>query len=400
MAGPELQRSEDGARTDWQSPLSRDEAIAALGATGAALDDLLAHARLLRESGKGRVITYSPKAFFPVTNLCRDRCAYCTFRRDEDEPGAWTMQLAEIRSWSERAHSLGCIEALMCLGDRPEANSPGYRAWLAEEGHASTIEYVARACEVALSAGLLPHSNPGIMGPDDYALLKPLNVSLGMMLESTSPRLREKGQVHYYAPDKDPQLRLQVLEDAGHARVPFTTGILIGIGESQADRVDSLLAIAATHRRHHHIQEVIVQNFRRKPEIPMANAAEPDEADLVRTIAVARLLLGPEVNLQAPPNLSEPTSLGPLLESGINDLGGISPLTPDYVNPEAPWPHLGALERACADAGYDLQPRLPIYAEFIEKEGFLDKGLLDTVRRRQNALAERESRKTGKGIHS
>lgn len=371
--------------TPFEAP-SRAEALGALSAESEALQELLAAARHLRDLGHGRTVTYSPKAFFPVTNLCRDRCAYCTFRRDEDEPGAWTMQEEEIRSWSQRGRALGCVEALMCLGDRPEANSPRYRKWLVDEGHASTMHYVARACEIALEEGLLPHSNPGVMLEADYELLKPCNVSLGMMLESTSPKLRAKGGVHYYAPDKDPELRLEVIEAAGRAQIPFTTGILIGIGEDLEDRVDSLFAIAASHRRHGHIQEVIIQNFRAKPEIPLASAPEPDEADLVRTIAVARLILGPQVNIQAPPNLSAPESLVPLLESGINDLGGISPLTPDYVNPEAPWPHLGALERACADAGYTLRPRLPIYPEFIEKPGFLDKHLLRTVRRHQEEL--------------
>lgn len=371
----------------WQ-PLTRREAINALSATGDELEQLLEASRRLRDAGKGRVVTYSPKAFFPVTNLCRDRCAYCTFRRDEDEAGAWTMQPEEIRSWSERAQSLGCIEALMCLGDRPEDNSPRYRSWLQSKGLGSTIEYVAEACDIALEEGLLPHSNPGLMGPEDYALLKPRNASLGMMLESLSPKLRQKGEVHYYAPDKDPDKRLQVLEDAGEAQVPFTTGILLGIGESLADRVDALLAIVDTHSRHSHIQEIIVQNFRAKPEIPMAGAAEPDTLDLVRTIAVARLLTGPDMNLQVPPNLSDASSLVPLLQSGINDLGGISPLTPDYVNPEAPWPHLGALERACAAEGFELRARLPIYEEFINRPGFLDKNLAEPVRIQQRAVSQ------------
>ncbi|MDG1960166.1 MAG: 7,8-didemethyl-8-hydroxy-5-deazariboflavin synthase CofG [Candidatus Binatia bacterium] len=395
QGNPQMQTGA-AAAPDWQ-PISRREAIRALSATGEELEHLLKESRTLRDAGKGRVVTYSPKAFFPVTNLCRDRCAYCTFRRDEDEAGAWTMQPEEIRSWSERAESLGCIEALMCLGDRPEDNSPRYREWLRSEGMASTIEYVGKACDIALEQGLLPHSNPGLMGPEDYALLKPSNVSLGMMLESVSPKLRQKGEVHYYAPDKDPEKRLRVLEDAGEAQVPFTTGILLGIGESLEDRVDSLLAIADTHNRHGHIQEIIIQNFRAKPEIPMAGAAEPDTLDLVRTIVVARLLTGPKMNIQVPPNLSDASSLPPLLESGINDLGGISPLTPDYVNPEAPWPHLGALERACAAEGFELRPRLPIYDEFINRPGFLDKNLAEPVRIHQRAVAQRGSGKGNEG---
>jgi FO synthase len=361
----------------WRS-LDREAAIAALDASGPELDALRALARELRDATKGRTVTYSRKAFFPVTNLCRDRCAYCTFRRDEGEDGAWTMLPEEIRAWAERARDLHCQEALMCLGDKPEAAFPGYRAFLASRGHASTIAYVAEACRIALDAGLLPHSNPGVMSADDLALLRPLNVSLGLMLESVSPLLRRKGHAHYYAPDKDPELRLQVLRDAGEQRIPFTTGILIGIGESHADRVDSLRAIADLHQRYGHVQEVIVQNFRAKPEIPMATCDEPDTIDLARTVAVARLVLGPEVNVQVPPNLS-PEGLAYLLDSGINDLGGISPLTPDYVNPEAPWPHLAALARDCARAGYRLAERLPIYPEYVERPGFLDPALRERV---------------------
>ncbi|MBY0274828.1 7,8-didemethyl-8-hydroxy-5-deazariboflavin synthase CofG [Candidatus Binatia bacterium] len=367
----------DRASHGWQ-PIGRDAAIAALEAEGEALDALRALARDLRDAGKGRTITYSRKAFFPVTNLCRDRCAYCTFRRDEGEDGAWTMQPDEIRAWAERARDLDCIEALMCLGDKPEAAFAGHRAFLASRGHASTIGYVAEACRIALDAGLLPHSNPGLMTPADLALLRPLNVSLGLMLETVSPALRRKGHAHYYAPDKEPELRLNVLRDAGELRIPFTTGILIGIGESLADRVDSLIAIAGLHQRYGHVQEVIVQNFRAKPEIPMATCDEPDTLDLARTVAVARLVLGPDVSVQVPPNLS-PEGLAYLLDSGIDDLGGISPLTPDYVNPEAPWPHLAALARDCARAGYRLAERLPIYPAYVDRAEFLDDGLRERV---------------------
>jgi 7,8-didemethyl-8-hydroxy-5-deazariboflavin synthase CofG subunit len=376
----------------WQ-PLGRDSSIAALGVTGVDLDTLRATARELRDAGKGRTVTYSRKAFFPITNLCRDRCAYCTFRRDEGEDGAWTMQPDEIRAWAERARDLQCQEALMCLGDKPETAFPGYRAFLDSRGHASTIEYVAEACAIALDAGLLPHSNPGVMSARDLELLRPLNVSLGMMLESVSPLLRRKGHAHYYAPDKDPELRLDVLRAAGEQRIPFTTGILIGIGETLADRVDSLLAIHDLHQRHGHVQEVIVQNFRTKPEIPMATCDEPDTVDLARTVAVARLVLGPDVNIQVPPNLS-PDGLGYLLDSGINDLGGISPLTPDYVNPEAPWPHIAALARDCARAGYTLAERLPIYPEFIERAGFLDPSLLDRVLAARATIDARNAQET------
>ncbi|HEY8516339.1 MAG TPA: 7,8-didemethyl-8-hydroxy-5-deazariboflavin synthase CofG [Candidatus Binatia bacterium] len=372
-------------------PLDRAAAVAALDARGDALDELRARARDLRDAGKGRTITFSRKAFFPVTNLCRDRCAYCTFRRDEGEDGAWTMQPEEIRAWAERARDLNCIEALMCLGDKPEVAFPGYRAFLAKRGLSSTIEYVAEACRIALDAGLLPHSNPGVMSAAEMALLRPLNASLGMMLETTSVRLRQKGHAHYYAPDKDPKVRLQVLRDAGELRIPFTTGLLIGIGETHEERVDTLFAIADLHQRYGHVQEVIVQNFRAKPDIPMATCEEPDAADLARTVAVARLVLGPEVNIQVPPNLS-PEALAYLLDSGINDFGGISPLTPDYVNPEAPWPHLASLARECRRAGYVLAERLPIYPEYVDRPGFLDPGLVERVAAAQDEINERNAR--------
>ena len=358
----------------WR-PIERDEAVTALSFRGAALDELRQAAAGLRDLGKGRAVTYSRKAFLPITNLCRDRCAYCTFRRDDGEDGAWTMAPEEIAQWSERARRLGCREALLCLGDKPEAVFSGYRAWLAEQGHTSTVEYVERASRISLEQGLLPHSNPGLMSPEDLALLRPVNVSLGLMLETVSERLRSKGHVHYYAPDKDPAKRLQVLIDSGKQSIPFTTGILIGIGETLEERVETIRAIGEIHREYGHIQEVIVQNFRAKPEIPMAASEEPDESDLAATVAVTRLMLGPEMNIQVPPNLSSPESIAYLLDSGINDFGGISPLTPDYVNPEAPWPHLGALEKACARAGYQLRERLAIYPEFIDRPGFLDPGL-------------------------
>jgi 7,8-didemethyl-8-hydroxy-5-deazariboflavin synthase CofG subunit len=371
----------------WR-PLAREIALEYARADGDELDGLRETARGLRDRGKGRTVTYSRKAFFPITNLCRDRCAYCTFRRDEGEDGAWTMTPDEIRAWSRRARGLECIEALLCLGDKPEDVSPGYRGFLAGRGHASTIEYVAEASRIALDVGLLPHSNPGVMGPDDLALLKQCNASLGLMLETTSTRLRRKGHAHYYAPDKEPAVRLAVLEEAGRQSIPFTTGLLIGIGETPEERVETLLAIADVSSRWGSIQEVIVQNFRAKPEIPMATSDDPSAEDLARTVALARLLLGPDANIQIPPNLS-PDGLTYLLESGINDFGGISPLTPDYVNPEAPWPHLAALARDCARSGYRLAERPPIYSEFVDRPGFVHPDMKAAVLR---ATAEIDQR--------
>jgi FO synthase len=275
----------------------------------------------------------------------------------------------------------------MCLGDRPETAFRQYRALLSLLGHASTIEYVHRACEIALEENLWPHTNAGVMTADELERLKPVNVSMGLMLENVSPRLRARGGPHHAAPDKDPAVRLRTISDAGELRIPFTTGILIGIGETLEERADSLLAIRDVDDRYRHIQEVIVQNFRRKPEIPMHDAPEPDDLEIARTVATARLVLGGEMNLQAPPNLN-PTGHRLLLRAGINDWGGISPLTADYVNPEAPWPHVATLATTCAENGFTLLPRLPVYPEFVEREGFLDPMLRPGVIAGQQRLTD------------
>ena len=339
---------------------------------------MLSAAGELRDRGKGRGVTYSRKVFLPVTNLCRDRCTYCTFRKDPGDPGAWTMMPDEIALWSRRGAELGCKEALMCLGDKPEVAFKEYRDVLASLGVRTTIEYVGRACEIAMAEGLLPHTNAGLMTSDEMRALRPLNVSMGLMLENISPRLRARGGVHQAAPDKDPALRIKMIDDAGALRIPFTTGILLGIGENPAERALSLTAIRDTHERHGHIQEVIIQNFRAKPEIAMADAPEPDAYDMARAIATARLVLGPSMNVQAPPNLS-PRQIDLFLNAGINDWGGISPLSKDYVNPEAPWPHLERLGEQCARAGFALGERLAIYNEYINDE-WLDPAVATKVR--------------------
>jgi 7,8-didemethyl-8-hydroxy-5-deazariboflavin synthase CofG subunit len=354
-----LDRARDGAR------LSEADAIALIECPADELPALLKTAGTLRDRAKGRVVTYSRKVFLPVTNLCRDRCTYCTFRKDPGEPGAWTMTPAEIVQWSRRGRALGCREALMCLGDKPELAFKEYRETLARLGANSTIDYVARACEVALEEGLLPHTNAGIMSRDEMVMLRPLNVSMGLMLESVSTRLRGRGQVHQWAPDKDPAVRMRMIAEAGEARVPFTTGILLGIGETPAERAQSLVAIRDLNERFGHIQEVIIQNFRAKPEIAMADAPEPDAMDMARAIATARMVLGPKMNVQAPPNLS-PNEIEMFLAAGINDWGGISPLSKDYVNPEAPWPHIERLAERCAGAGFELRERLAIYPEYVD----------------------------------
>jgi FO synthase len=356
--------------------LSADEAVALIECDD--LELLLDAAGELRDRVKGRDVTYSPKVFLPVTNLCRDRCTYCTFRKDPWDPDAWTMMPHEISDWSRRGQALGCKEALMCLGDKPEVAFKEYRETLKSLGVRTTIEYVHKACELALAEGLLPHTNAGVMTFDEMRMLRPVNASMGLMLEDISTRLRKRGGAHQWAPDKEPARRMRMLEEAGQLKIPFTTGILLGIGETTAERAQSLVAIADVHRRHRHIQEVIIQNFRAKPDIAMADAPEPSEIEMARAIATARLVLGGEMNVQAPPNLS-PNDIELYLRAGINDWGGISPLTRDYVNPEAPWPHVDQLAQRCARAGFDLHERLPVYREYINDE-WIDPALLPVVK--------------------
>ena len=327
------------------------------------LPALLATARALKEQHHPGIITYSRKVFIPLTNLCRDYCGYCTYRRDPGEPGAHTMTPDEVLSVAQQGEKLGCTEALFSLGDRPEALFPEMRETLRRLGYRSTLHYLEAMCELVLrETRLLPHANPGLLSANWIARLRASNPSLGLMLESTSTNLTEAHPAGR-APDKIPALRLKTIEDAGKLGVPFTTGILIGIGETMEDRVNSLLAIEQLHEQYGHIQEVIIQNFRVKQRIPMAVWPEPDTGDMLRTLAVARLLLR-DMNIQAPPNLTE-NDYERLLEGGINDWGGVSPLTPDYINPEAPWPHLLELQRRTAAVGQKLVQRLPVYPEFV-----------------------------------
>jgi 7,8-didemethyl-8-hydroxy-5-deazariboflavin synthase CofG subunit len=360
--------------------LSREQALALVGVRGEELAALLATAAHLRDQHKGRVVTYSPKIFVPLTNLCRDFCGYCTFRKAPDEPGAKSMTLDEVLRVVGQGKLLGCVEVLFSLGDKPEAIYPEMKQFLAERGHQRTLDYLVEACRVVLEeTGLLPHSNPGVMGRSDLQRLREFNPSMGLMLESVSERLLLAGAAHDNAPDKKPAVRLRTLELAGELRIPFTTGILIGIGENWQERIDSLIAIRELHARYGHIQEVIVQNFRAKPTIPMRAHPDASKDDMVKTIALARLILGGEMNIQAPPNLT-PDGYELYLDAGINDWGGVSPLTPDYINPEAPWPALQSLQQKSAQAGFELKARLPVYPEFIRAaDKFLAPSLMHFV---------------------
>lgn len=343
----------------------------------APLSELLSAARDAREKFKPGAITYSKKVFIPLTNLCRDYCGYCTFRRDPGQPGAHTMSPEEVLQVARTGEALGCTEALFSLGDKPELLFPEMREWLRLAGYKSTLHYLEAMCELVLrETTLLPHPNPGLLSAEWIARLSVVSPSMGLMLETLNASLLGPGKAHDNAPDKLPARRLRTIEEAGKQGVPFTTGLLIGIGESWEDRVDTLLAIRELHERYGNIQEVIVQNFRAKPEIPMWAWPEPTREDMLRTAAMARLIL-PRVNIQAPPNLSAPY-YDDLLDAGINDWGGISPLTPDFINPEKPWPHLEQLQLRTEAKGFRLQPRLPVYPEF-----------LPTVLSRGGRLAER-----------
>jgi FO synthase len=354
--------------------ISHDEAVRLIEGPPAGLDELLVRAGAVRDARR-RVVTFSAKVFVPLTTLCRDDCGYCTFRRDPGQPGAHTMTPEEVIALSRAGARLGAKEALFSLGDRPEARFAEHREFLHARGHRTTLSYLRAVCATTLAeTPLLPHVNPGLMAERDLAALREVSVSMGLMLETTSERLLMPGGAHHRAPDKVPRRRLKTIELAGKLSIPFTTGILIGIGETPRERADALVVIRELHERYGHIQEVIVQNFRAKPRIPMRDAPEPTLDDLLRALAVARLVLPPDVAVQAPPNLS-PRVYPRLLAAGLNDWGGISPLTPDHINPEKPWPGLVELRRATESAGLLFRERLAIYPSFVTRAEFLDENL-------------------------
>ncbi len=337
-------------------------------------------AATLRDRGFLNLVTYSRKVFIPLTHLCRDVCHYCTFAQTPSKLDVPYMDLDAVLEVARNGARLGCKEALFTLGEKPELRYRAAREWLAEHGYATTLEYLRDAAEAVFKeTGLLPHLNPGNMTPEEIEMLRPVSPSMGIMLESASERLTEKGMPHYGSPDKIPAVRLQTLDDAGAANIPFTTGILIGIGETRRERIESLLAIRKVQERRGHIQEIIIQNFRAKPGTKMRAAPEPDLEELLWTIAVARILFGESMSVQAPPNLS-PGVLPQIVAAGINDWGGVSPLTPDFVNPEAPWPHLDELARETKAAGKTLHERLTIYPEYAQNvERWVDPGLASAV---------------------
>lgn len=330
------------------------------------LPGLFTEACRLRDEGKGRMVTYSRKVFLPLTTLCRDRCAYCTFAAPPGAGGRY-LEPEEALEIARAGEAAACTEALLTLGDRPESRWPVAAEFLARHGCASTLEYTARVAGlVSEQTALFPHANPGIMDEAGVAALRPWCASMGLMLENASPRLLEPGMPHHDCPDKDPAVRLATLRAMAAQRVPITTGVLVGIGETPEELVDSLFSLAALAAETGAVQEIIVQNFRAKPGTPMRQAAEPTPQYLARVVALARWALGPQMNLQVPPNLTD--RFEAYLEAGVNDWGGVSPLTPDWVNPEAPWPHLDELRARTVAAGFALVPRLPVYPEFLRPE--------------------------------
>ena len=355
-----------------------EELVGSLGGGKTTREDLL---RIYEESGsdprrlldaawligrrkKGHTVTFSKKAFFNVINMCRDICSYCTYRAEPESAKASMMPVSQVKKLLQTARRHNCVEALFVTGESPEEGYPQVREWLRQQGFSSMIEYLDHCSQLALDEGLFPHTNAGNLNADQLDVLKRTNVSLGLMLESSSDRLSMEGMPHHMAPSKNPKARIKVLENAGKRRIPMTTGILIGIGETPGEMIDSILTIRDLHKRYGNIQEVIVQNFQPESGTMMQSSPGADPGYFARVIALTRVAM-PEMNVQAPPNLS-PRSCRDLLSAGINDWGGISPITPDFVNPEFPWPQLDRVEEISSDAGLKLQCRFPVYPEFMD----------------------------------
>ncbi|WP_218418059.1 7,8-didemethyl-8-hydroxy-5-deazariboflavin synthase CofG [Alteromonas lipotrueae] len=355
--------------------LSRQHAIALEHATGAQLDALCEQAAGVRDTHWPNTLTYSRKIFIPLTNMCRDTCGYCTFVKHPDSGQANILNPSQVLASVLKGQAQGCKEALFSLGEKPEKRYRYAKDWLATLGHTSMVDYLTEVCEMVLDKSLMiPHVNAGTLTFNELKQLKNVSGSMGMMLECTSDRLMKKGQAHYACPDKIPGIRLKTLEDAGKLDIPFTTGILIGIGETWEERVDSLIAINTLFQKYGHIQEVIIQNFRAKAGTAMANAPEPTLDDMCRTLAMARLILDPAISLQAPPNLAQ--EYPHYIAAGINDWGGISPLTKDFINPERSWPQITELATACEQQGYALQERLTVYPKYLQAgERYVTKAL-------------------------
>lgn len=358
--------------------LSKIELLNLVNPVDEALKNLMLKASRIRDLRWGRSITYSRKVFVPLINMCRDRCGYCAFVQQPDSPKARLMSPMEVLKSLRAAEVLGCKEALFSLGDKPEARHPQAAEMLSLLGYKRTTDYLRDMCELTLTeTSLIPHINAGVLDRDELISLQSVSGSMGMMLESLSLKLMRKGGPHYQCPDKSPKLRLKTLRLAGQLKIPFTTGLLIGIGETWEDRIAALRAIEQAHQEYGHIQEVIIQNFRAKPDTAMASAQEPDMNDILRTLGTARVILDPSISLQAPPNLAREYLT--YLKAGINDFGGISPISLDYINPERAWPALNKLKSRVEQKGFQLQERLTVYPQYLRNKEF---GLPSMVRAR------------------
>ena len=334
-----------------------------------------------KRSTKGDIVTVSRNVFIPLTNLCRNRCTYCSYAKPPDSAEAHTYSLEEVAEVVRGGVATGCTEALMCLGDKPEIAYRSHREWLAARGLRDTSELVLEACKVGFEGGMLPHTNAGILSADEMAALRPWNASMGLMMETTSQRLRQRGMPHFHAPDKDPAVRIRMHEEAGELKIPFTTGLLLGIGENNEERVETLMTIRDLADRYRHIQEVIVQPFHPKPDTPMRAIAPIRDDEVVGWVALTRLIMGSEMNVQAPPNLA-PEMLERLATSGLNDWGGVSPITVDFINPEAPWPALQKLNELTERSGQKLRDRGPVYPDWVlGRPDFFDARMIDAMPR-------------------
>jgi len=340
-------------------------------------ESMIAIAGMVRDAKKGSTITYSRKVFINLVNLCRDTCSYCTYKKEPDDPELSLQNPEQVMAIAQAGKMFRCTEALFVTGERPEQRYAEARKWLRSTGHSSTVEYIRDMSELVLkNTGLLPHTNAGSLTKKEMSMLRDTNVSLGVMLESSSERLMGKGMAHEFAPSKNPKVRIKTLEAAGELRIPMTTGLLVGIGETMDEIVDSLFAIRAIHEKYGHIQEVIIQNFAPKPNTKMAESAPAPALYFAKCIALARLVM-PDMNIQVPPNLS-PDIFGRYIDAGINDWGGISPVTIDHVNPEFPWPDISLVRQVTEQRGYNLRARLPVYPEFLRigaKAGFISERL-------------------------
>jgi FO synthase len=359
--------------------LTRHEAIQLSQISDDTLSQLTQEAAAIRDQHFGNTLSYSPKVFIPLTNMCRDKCAYCTFAKTPESGLANLMSPDQVMMTVRKGEAQQCKEALFSLGEKPEARFSYAKQQLAKYGYDNMIDYLHDMAELVLhESSLIPHINAGTMTKAELSKLKHVSASMGMMLESTSTRLLKKGQAHHACPDKVPAKRLQTIADAGELRIPFTTGVLIGIGETWEERVDSILAINSLHLQYGHIQEVIVQNFRAKDDTLMAGFNEPTIEDMQKTIAVARLLLHPSISLQAPPNLEQ--HYAKYIDAGINDWGGISPVTKDFINPERAWPQIASLKKACHQKDFELKERLTVYKNYIDKpEDYLEDNIKNHI---------------------